>query len=95
MIKGQVEKDIRKSYFGGNVDVYINEVKNAYIYDMNSQYPNAIYNEMPIGNPIFTTEKNIDNIFWFVYEKITAPSEEILRVPFIQYKDLYWKCYLS
>jgi len=27
MIKGQVEKDIRKSYFGGNVDVYINEVK--------------------------------------------------------------------
>jgi len=27
MIKGQVEKDIRKSYFGGNVDVYINELK--------------------------------------------------------------------
>jgi len=89
MIKGQVEKDIRKSYFGGNVDVYINEVKNAYIYDMNSQYPNAMLQEMPIGNPIFTTEKNIDNIFGFVYGKITAPSEEILRVPFIQYKDSY------
>jgi len=28
--------------------------------------------EMPIGNPIFTTEKNIDNIFGFVYGKITA-----------------------
>jgi len=45
--------------------------------------------EMPIGNPIFTTEKNIDNILVFVYGKITAPSEEILRVPFIQYKDSY------
>jgi len=45
--------------------------------------------EMPIGNPIFTTEKNIDDIFGFVYGKITAPSEEILRVPFIQYKDSY------
>jgi len=70
MIKGQVEKDIRKSYFGGNVDVYINEVKNAYIYDMNSQYPNAMLQEMPIGNPIFTTEKNIDNIFGLFMEKL-------------------------
>jgi len=45
--------------------------------------------EMPIGNPILLLKKNIDKYFGFVYGKITAPSEEILRVPFIQYKDSY------
>jgi len=35
VIKGEIEKEIRTGYFGGNVDVYINEVKTAYYYDMN------------------------------------------------------------
>lgn len=38
MIKGEIEKEIRTSYFGGNVEVYVNEVLEAYYYDMNSQY---------------------------------------------------------
>ena len=39
MNKGQVEDDIRMSYFGGNVDIYVNEINGGYLYDMNSQYP--------------------------------------------------------
>ena len=30
MIKGGLEKIIRTSYLGGNVEVYINEIKDAY-----------------------------------------------------------------
>lgn len=43
--------------------------------------------DMPVGNPIYTTEKNLDNIFGFVYGKVIAPSAEELKIPFIQFKD--------
>ena len=87
MIKGQVEDDIRMSYFGGNVDVYVNEINEGFLYDMNSQYPNAMLNDKPVGNPVYSTDKFLDKNIWFVYGKVTAPSEDVLRVPFIQNKD--------
>jgi len=37
-IKGEVEKELRTAYFGGNVDVFINKVINAYHYYINYQY---------------------------------------------------------
>ena len=39
---------------------------------------------MPIGNPIFTTEKELDKIFGFVYAVITPPSEDVLKVASLQ-----------
>lgn len=87
MVKGEIEKEIRTSYFGGNVDVYLNEINNGYYYDLNSQYPTAMLKDMPIGDPILSFEKDLNKIFGFVYGEITCPSEEILKVPFIQYKD--------
>lgn len=38
--------------------------------------------------PGLALENNLDNIFGFVFGEITAPEAEVLRVPFIQYKDL-------
>ena len=87
MIKGQVEDDIRMSYFGGNVDVYVNEINEGFLYDMNSQYSHGMLKDMPVGNPVYSTDKNLDNIFGFVFGKVTAPSEAELRVPIIQYRD--------
>ena len=52
MIKGALERKIRSSYFGGNVEVYINNISGGYLYDMNSQYPKAMLSDMPIGNPV-------------------------------------------
>jgi DNA polymerase family B len=53
-IKGNLEKDIRSAYFGGIVESYnINIVKNACMYDMNSQYSSAMLNDMPVGNLLF------------------------------------------
>jgi hypothetical protein len=46
---------------------------------MNSQYPYAMLKDMPLGNPVFTNEKNLDNIFGFVFGKIVPPKKEILR----------------
>lgn len=47
----------------------------------------AMLNDMPVGDPVLSLEKNLYKIFGFVYGEITAPSEEILKIPFIQYKD--------
>jgi len=90
MIKGPLEKYIRESYFGGNVGVYANESKGvlgkAYHYDMNSQYPAAMLNKMPIGNPVFSTNTNLDYYSGFVYAEITPPKEEKLKNLYIQYR---------
>jgi hypothetical protein len=87
MIKGNVEKDIRAAYFGGNCDVFINELNNGYYYDMNSQYPFAMLEDMPVGNPTFSTDTNLFNYFGFVYGTVTAPSKEDLNITYIQMRD--------
>lgn len=67
MIKGEIEREIRSSYYGGNVEVYFNELLDGYYYDMNSQYPAAMLNDMPVGNPVLSLEKDLAKIFGFVY----------------------------
>lgn len=86
-IKGELETEIRTAYFGGNVDVFINKISNGYYYDLNSQYLKAMLNDMPVGDPVLSLENNLENIFGFVYGEITAPDENTLQVPFIQYRD--------
>jgi len=91
VIKGDLETEIRSSYFGGNVDVFINEINKGYLYDMNSQYPKAMLNDMPVGDPVLSLEYDLDKIFGFVYGEIYCPDEQTLLVPFIQHKDPLWK----
>jgi len=87
MIKGNVEKEIREAYFGGNVNTYVNKIDKGFYYDMNSQYPFAMLNDLPVGNPTFSNDTDLDNYFGFVYGEITAPDYNTLRVPFIQMRD--------
>ena len=87
MIRGNVEKEIRSAYYGGNVNVLVNKMDHGYYYDMNSQYPFAMLNDLPVGNPTFSTDTNLDNYFGFVYGEITAPDINRLRVPYIQLRD--------
>jgi hypothetical protein len=87
MVKGELESEFRSAYFGGNVDVFINEIREGYLYDLNSQYPAAMLNDMPIGDPVLSLETNLDKIFGFVYAEIYCPSEQVFKIPFIQYKD--------
>jgi|SRR5882757_3590201 len=87
MVKGELEKEIRSSYFGGNVAVYINKIDKGFYYDINSQYPAAMLNDMPMGEPKLSLETDINKIFGFIYGEIYCPDEQILQVPFIQHKD--------
>lgn len=90
-LSGKISKDIRQSYTGGAVDMYIpKSPKNVkiYVYDVNSLYPFIMENcDMPIGNPIYFEGdiRKIDpNAFGFFYCKITAPDD--IKHPIIQTK---------
>jgi len=91
MIKGPIEKYIRESYYGGNVGCFNKEnngiIGNGYHYDMNSQYPAAMLNKMPIGNPVFSNNCNLEYYSGFVFAKIIPPSENKLKNLYIQYRD--------
>ena len=80
MVKGELEREIRKSYFGGNVDVFINRITTGYHYDLNSQYPAAMMKDMPVGEPNLSLETDLSKIFGFVYAEFTCPDENILQV---------------
>lgn len=94
-LSGQIAKDIRQSYTGGAVDMYIPENKinkegvKIYKYDVNSLYPSAMKFmkelDMPIGKPtlFYGNIRKVDpNAFGFFYCKIVAPDN--LKHPIIQ-----------
>lgn len=75
VIAGYLEMIIRKAYYGGIVDVVEHLVQDAYKYDANSHYPAAMLNDMPVGDPKMSDEKDIEKIFGFCHAKVTAPTE--------------------
>lgn len=87
-----VEHNIRQSYTGGAVDVYIPHNKNGgtpetlYDYDVNSLYPNVMLNNpMPTGKPVAflgDIRKYNPNAFGFFYCNITSP--DYLEHPILQ-----------
>jgi hypothetical protein len=93
---GNVEKDIRQSYTGGAVDVFIphNRMESIYSrlftklfsYDVNSLYPFVMANTaMPVGKPIAfqgDIRKMEPNAYGYFYCKITSP--EFLLHPILQ-----------
>jgi hypothetical protein len=96
-ILGNVEKEIRKSYSGGAVDVYlpsnkitynysINKFKKLFYYDVNSLYPTVMANNpMPVGKPVYFEGdilKLNPEAFGFFYCKITSP--QYLEHPILQ-----------
>ena len=61
-----MDKIIREAYFGWHNAVYVNFRENGgYFYDMVSQFPNLMLNDMPVGNPVLTNENSIDNFCGF------------------------------
>ena len=83
IIKGDVERNIREAYYGGIVSVFEHEIKNGFYYDKNSHYPHSMKNPMPIGEPVYTDNKNLDELFGFVKAKVVTPSASILKNPIL------------
>jgi hypothetical protein len=84
IIKGNIESDIRKAYFGGLVLTKLNykHKTKAYVYDVNSHYPNAMLEEIPAGNPVLSTSNDLNSYFGFVYAEIIPPKNlDIYFIP--------------
>jgi DNA polymerase type B, organellar and viral len=88
-LSGQIENDLRQSYTGGAVDMYIPRIKKGdkiYCYDVNSLYPFVMKEfDMPTGKPIlfYGDIRKVDQeAFGFFYCKIIAPDN--LKHPILQ-----------
>lgn len=88
IIDGNVYKDIKRGFFGGKTEVYKPLGDNLKYYDINSLYPKAMLNPMPVGNPeliyydIPRDLKELKDLFGFAEAEIEAPriSRPILPV---------------
>ncbi|XP_050217580.1 DNA polymerase-like [Mercurialis annua] len=80
---------IRRSYYGGHVDVYKPYGENLYYYDVNSLYP-FIMKSYPIPCAIPVWKKNLksvglDSLFGFIDACVVCPTN--ISCPFLPYKD--------
>ena len=84
-ITESIDMDIRKSYYGGIVDVYKPQLKDGYYYDVNSLYSYAMTMDMPIGLPAYIKgDINLDTFYGFQYVKVTSPND--MKIPFLPRK---------
>lgn len=88
-LSGQIAKDIRQSYTGGSVDMYVptnEDGEKIYCYDVNSLYPYVMKKfDMPVGKPklFYGNIRAIDpNAFGFFYCNIISPDN--LNEPILQ-----------
>jgi hypothetical protein len=77
---------IRLGYIGGSTDYYYKYGEDLKHYDVNSLYPKAMCNPMPIEflGEINGSEIELENVFGFVEAKITTP--ENLTIPLLPHK---------
>lgn len=52
LVQGGLEKYFRKAYYGGSVNIAAHHCQKGFIYDMNSQYPNAMLLNLPVGDKL-------------------------------------------
>jgi len=81
VINGPVDSDIRNAHYGGVTRANKNIGNNLFYYDMNSQYPASMCNPMPVGNPILSTNIDLENSYGFFYAYILVPDDQISLVP--------------
>nr|AYE93223.1 DNA polymerase [Termitomyces sp.]AYE93269.1 DNA polymerase [Termitomyces sp.] len=77
-IKGRIETEIRKAYFGGMVVLnkkgkFFGKDSLGYFYDYNSFFPSLMLRDLPVGNPTLSYSKDLDSFFGFCYADITPP----------------------
>ena len=72
--KGSLEKAIRSAYYGGRCEVFKPYGYNLNAYDFNSLYPYAMLQDLPVGQPTYSLNKDLSKIFGFVKVKVTSPD---------------------
>jgi hypothetical protein len=77
---------IRLAYLGGSTDYYLKFGENLKHYDVNSLYPKAMCNLMPIEflGESEGTNVRLEDFFGFAEAKITAPKD--IAIPLLPFK---------
>lgn len=84
-VKGAAHNDMRRGFFGGVAEVYrLNPKGEIRIYDINSSYPASMKQEMPVGKPILSNDKILDNYFGVVYAKINTPRDPLNKAEYLE-----------
>jgi hypothetical protein len=85
-LTNKLDSVLRLAYLGGSTDYFFKYGENLKHYDVNSLYPKAMCNPMPIeflgeshGNDV-----KLEDIFGFAKAKITAPNN--LEIPLLPFK---------
>ena len=79
---------VRRGYYGGATDYYHLQGENLYYYDVNSLYPYAMLNPMPLKIIKFHHDlSNVDlnNFFGFCLVKATCPID--IPIPLLPFRD--------
>lgn len=73
----------RLCFRGGLNQIYRPYYKgDCYIYDVNSLYPHMMQSQMmPTGNPVYTTNTNLDELFGISYAEVESPQN--MHKPFL------------
>nr|YP_010462017.1 DNA polymerase [Hericium erinaceus]UUF93971.1 DNA polymerase [Hericium erinaceus] len=81
------DKLIRESYFGGATDYYKLYGEGLYYYDVNSLYPYAMCNDIPLKFIKTTTGDKLSDVFGFLEVKVYSPKT--IKTPFlpVRYND--------
>ena len=86
-ITGQMYEDINKSYRGGLVDVYLPEGNILNIYDVNSEYPEAMCKDMPGGKVHYLEgDINLNDYSTFGFFKAEIEVGNNINIPVLPVK---------
>jgi DNA polymerase type B, organellar and viral len=85
-LNNKLDNIIRLAYIGGSTDYYLKYGENLKHYDVNSLYPKAMCNPMPINFIDITngTDLKLEDVFGFVEAKITTPDN--IQIPLLPHK---------
>jgi DNA polymerase type B, organellar and viral len=74
------------------MDKDLNKVSSGYFYDVVSHYLSVMLKPMPIGDPIISNDKNLENYFGYCYVKIVPPKDLQTFLITCRYKDGIVSC---
>lgn len=86
LVRGGLEKYFRSAYYGGSVNIAAHHCQKGFSYDMNSQYPNAMLLNLPVGDRLrlmSISKDKLKDCFGIVYAEIQSPKMEDLRIPIL------------
>jgi DNA polymerase type B, organellar and viral len=80
-----IDKYVRDGYYGGATDCFQRYGENLYYYDVNSLYPYAMLNYMPLDYDEFHPYLNsLDNFFGFCLVHIECPKD--INIPLLPHR---------